>query len=98
MKIFLYILLSTSLAYAAQPLKPTEDSAPPMPKGDASYEYEEYQPNDGTARPGNPGTFTSKGPESNVPETNLEMKNLPQAEMDQEIQAEEAEFDDEVLK
>lgn len=69
-----------------------------LEKKDAGIQYEEYEPNDGTARPGNPGTFTSKGLASNIPETNLELENHPKVDKELEIQAEEAEFDDEVLK
>lgn len=98
MKLFLIALMSLNFAFATSSLKDNEDSAPPTPKdGISELQYEEYEPNDGSARPGNPGTFTSKGPESTVPETNLEMKNVPKAD-DNQMQAEEAEFDDEVLK
>ncbi len=92
MKLILSLSLGMSFAYGATPAEVDVKTTPP------TFQYEEYEPNDGSARPGNPGTFTSKGPKSNVPETNLEMKNHPKPKANQEMQAEEAEFDDEVLK
>lgn len=90
MKLFIIFILSLNFAFATSNLKSNQDSAPPTPQ-EETYE-------NGTANPENPGTFTSKGPKASVPETNLEMKNHPKAEMSQDRQAEEAEFDDEVLK
>lgn len=91
MKFLLILSFATVAVMAATPAKDIKSSPP-------TFEYEEYQPNDGSARPGNPGTFTSKGPESNLPETNLELNNVPEADLENKMQAEEAEFDDEVLK
>jgi hypothetical protein len=96
MKLLILCLFALNFSQAETYLKSNQDSTPPTPHKDSSEV--DYKPNDGSARPGNPGTFTSKGPKSNLPETNLEMENHPELKTNQEIQAEEAEFDDEVLK
>lgn len=70
------ILFSLFITGAYANLPATEDSAPPMPK------EQKYKPNDGTARAGNPGSFTSKGPAANVPETKLSKENHQQPKLD----------------
>lgn len=89
MKYLILFSVLTSGAFAEVPQ--TEDSAPPMP--------ERFQPDDSSARAGNPGTFTSKGPKANVPETKLNMDNHSKPKLDpyvresriesEEIQAQE---------